>query len=261
MNIVEDISAEGAGGDEPKPISASDLSNWALFLDVDGTLLDIAPGPDAVVVPPDLPSVLSRLKDRAGGALALVTGREISFIDRLFAPLELAVAGIHGAELRFPDGTVKSAPVHPDLPGIIGQLYGFAGQYPGLLVEPKGRAVAIHYRKNPEMAEDVENLVHELVQKSAPGLEIQPGKMVFEVRPAKADKGRAISILLEQEPYAGRRPLVLGDDWTDEPAFRTANARDGRSIRVGRDKRPTEANETIADPAAVRRWLALMAQD
>ena len=111
------------------------------------------------------------------------------------------------------------------------------------------------------MAEDVENLVPELVQKSAPGREIQPGKMVSEVRPAKADKGRASAILLEQGPYAGRLRLVLGDGWTDEPAFRTANAREGRSIRVGRDKRPADANEAVADPAAVLRWLARMAQD
>lgn len=261
MNVAEDIRAAGEAGSEPLPISRPDLANWAVFLDVDGTLLDIAPTPDAVVVPPELPDILQRLRDDLGGALALVTGREISVIDQFFAPLKLAVAGIHGAELRFPDGQTKSATAHPDLPRIVRELEGFAALNEGLLVEPKGRAVAIHFRKNPVLGEDVEGLVHELVQTSAPGLEVQPGKMVFEVRPAKADKGCAISVLLEQEPYAGRRPLVFGDDWTDEPAFRTANARDGRSIRVGRDKRPTEANETIADPAAVRQWLARIVQD
>lgn len=260
MNIAEDIRASSSPAADAQPIACADLDNWAVFLDVDGTLLDIAPEPDAVVVPPGLAELLDRLHKQLGGALALVTGREIQVIDRLFAPLRFAVAGVHGAELRLPDGTAKAAAVHPDLPRIIAELQDFAATNEGLLVEPKGRAVAIHYRKNPALGEDVESLVRELVEGGAPGLEIQPGKMVFEVRPAKVDKGRAVAILLEHEPYLGRRPVVLGDDWTDEPAFRTANARDGRSIRVGRDKRPTEANETLADPAAVRAWLAVMLQ-
>jgi trehalose 6-phosphate phosphatase len=168
------------------------------------------------------------------------------------------VAGVHGAELRLSDGTMKGTPVHPDLARITQELKNFAADQDGLLVEPKGRAVAIHYRLNPALGEDVEAFVRETVESGTAGLEIQPGKMVVEVRPAKIDKGRAIAVFLETEPYIGRTPLVIGDDWTDEPGFRTANARGGRSIRVGRDKRPTEANESLADPEAVRRWLAAM---
>jgi trehalose 6-phosphate phosphatase len=153
---------------------------------------------------------------------------------------------------------MKGTPIHPDLARITEELTLFAAEHEGLLVEPKGRAVAVHYRQNPAMGEDVEAFVRDVVESGAPGLEIQPGKMVVEVRPGKIDKGRAISVFLETAPYIGRTPLVIGDDWTDEPGFRTANARGGRSIRVGRDKRATEANESLADPEAVRTWLAAM---
>lgn len=256
MTVLEDMQRP----DAPQLPLPDDLDDWALFLDVDGTLLDIAPSPDTVVIPSALPSLLENLSAAFGGAVALVTGREIAVIDRMLEPLRMPVAGVHGAELRLPDGTLKGTPPHPDLFRIISELQAFADANEGLLVEPKGRAVAIHYRLNPALGEDVESFVREVVESGEPGLEIQPGKMVVEVRPAKVDKGRALGIFLEKEPYSGRAPIMLGDDWTDEPAFRTANARGGRSIRVGRDKRATEANETIADPAAVRQWLSLIAR-
>jgi trehalose 6-phosphate phosphatase len=258
MNIAEDTKRPDAPASIPELLSPADRQNWALFLDVDGTLLDFAPRPDAVIIPPDLPELLVQLHRAFGGALAMVTGREIKVIDSMFDPLKLPVAGVHGAELRLSDGTLKGVPVSPALPRIVEKLDAFAAVNEGLLVEKKGRAVAMHYRLNPTMGEDVEAFVRDVVESDGEGLEIQPGKMVVEVRPAKIDKGRAIGVFLEDEPFVGRTPLVIGDDWTDEPAFRTANARDGRSIRVGRDKRPTEANESIADPTMVRQWLALL---
>lgn len=259
MNFVGDVSAKPAAAApvvDPDPID--DLDRWALFLDVDGTLLDIAPSPEAVVVPPHLPGLLEALSLLLGGALALVTGREIAAVDRFFAPLKLPVAGIHGAELRLPDGTVRGAAVHPDMPHIVEELHAFAAGQEGLLVESKSRAAAVHYRLNPALGEDVDNFVRALVGKAAPGLEIQPGKMVVEIRPEKIDKGRSISTFLEHDPFFGRRPLMIGDDWTDEPGFRVANAHGGRSIRVGTDKRPTEATENMATPEDVHRWLAAM---
>jgi trehalose 6-phosphate phosphatase len=144
------------------------------------------------------------------------------------------------------------------MPRILAELEAFVAANEGLLLENKGRAVAVHYRLNPTLGEDVEAFVRDVVESDGEGLEIQPGKMVVEVRPAKIDKGRAMTVFLEEEPYIGRIPLVIGDDWTDEPGFRTANARGGRSIRVGRDKRPTEANESLPDPEAVRRWLTAL---
>jgi trehalose 6-phosphate phosphatase len=256
MNLVEDMTRPPIPAQAPKPPLPADLSDLALFLDVDGTLIDIAPSPDLVVIPPMLVPTLTALHSALGGALALVTGREIGVVDKMIAPLVLPVAGVHGAELRLPDGTLKGTPMHPELARITRELQAFAAEHEGLLVEAKGRAVAIHYRLNPALGEDVEAFVRDVVDSGAAGLEIQPGKMVVEVRPAKIDKGRAISVFLETAPYIGKTPLVIGDDWTDEPGFRTANARGGRSIRVGRDKRPTEANESLADPEAVRTWLA-----
>jgi trehalose 6-phosphate phosphatase len=258
MNLVEDMTRPPAAAAFVLPELPADLSDLALFLDVDGTLIDIAPSPDLVVIPPMLVPLLEQLSLKLGGALALVTGREIHVVDKMFSPLKLPVAGVHGAELRLSDGTLKGTAIHPDLARITAALQSFAADHEGLLVEAKGRAVAIHYRLNPALGEDVEAFVRQVVESGAPGLEIQPGKMVVEVRPAKIDKGRAIAVFLETGIFAGRSPLVLGDDWTDEPGFRTANARGGRSIRIGRDKRPTEANESLPDPEAVRCWLAAM---
>jgi trehalose 6-phosphate phosphatase len=258
MNIAEDIKPSQATAPEPELPLLNPLADWAVFLDVDGTLLDIAPSPDAVVVPAGLTDLLTRLRDALGGALALVTGREIAVVDKMFAPLKLPVAGVHGAELRLADGVFKATPISPAMPRIVAELEGFVAENEGLLLERKGRAVALHYRQNPALGEDVETFVRDVVESDGTGLEIQPGKMVVEVRPAKVDKGRAVSVFLEEEPYLGRTPLVMGDDWTDEPAFRTANARGGRSVRIGRDKRATEANEYLADPAAVRQWLSLL---
>jgi len=258
MNIAHDIKRPDAAAETPELIASDDLANWAVFLDVDGTLLDIAPSPDLVVIPADLPDLLEKLRDALGGALALVTGREIRVIDNMLDPLRLPVAGVHGAELRLADGSFKAAPVSPALPRIIAELETFVSGHEGLLLENKGRAVAVHYRLNPALGEDVETFVRDVVESDGAGLEIQPGKMVVEVRSAKIDKGRAVGVFLEEEPYVGRTPLVIGDDWTDEPAFRTANARGGRSIRVGRDKRPTEANESMLDTAMVRQWLAML---
>ena len=242
------------------PVVLPSLKGWALFLDFDGTLIDIADSPDAVIVPPDLPRLLQALHEQAGGAVGVVTGRSIDTLDDFLTPLTLPVAGIHGAEMRFADGHIQSASENPALKAIGTDLRALVDENPGLLLEDKGRALAVHYRQKPDLGEMVEAHVRGLVEKmeDLPGesLEIQPGKMVVEIRPAGINKGRAVEIFLAQPPFAGRRPLVIGDDWTDEAAFRVANKRGGRSIRVGRDERPTEASEKLPDPSAVRDWLA-----
>lgn len=237
-------------------------AGWALFLDVDGTLIDIAPTPDAVVVPPELPGMLTELHTALGGALALVTGRSIETADRLLLPARLPIGGIHGAEVRLPDGTIYGRAENEALDRIIDHLKAFAQTRPGLLIEDKGRAVAVHYRLAPELGEEVEQHVRSLVEGEGDAgsdsgeLKIQLGKMVVEIRPGGSDKGRAMELFLDQPQFAGRLPVMIGDDWTDEAAFRVANSRGGRSIRVGRDERPTEALERLQDPAAVLHWLA-----
>lgn len=240
-------------------IAALERDGWALFLDVDGTLIEIAQSPDAVVVPARLPELLTELSACLGGALALVTGRSIETIDRLLEPAVLPVAGIHGAEIRLADGSIHGKAENEALDRISDHLKAFAQTREGLLIEDKGRAVAVHYRLAPEYGEEVERHVRALVESETAGLEVQLGKMVVEIRPHGADKGRAMEFLLDQPAFAGRLPIMIGDDYTDEAAFRVANARGGRSVRVGRDERATEALERLPDPAAVIEWLVAAA--
>jgi trehalose 6-phosphate phosphatase len=259
MNVHGHIETPGGAPvhDWPK---VPDLEKWALFLDIDGTLLDIAATPEGVVVPSSLAPLLEQIRSGCGGAMALVTGREIMMVDRFFAPFQFTVAGIHGAEIRLPDGTRKGMPPSPSLPHIVTELGAYVKQHEGLLLEEKGRAVAVHFRLNPTKGDEVEALVRRLVEQDGLGLEVQPGKMVVEVRPARADKGNAIEILLDDPAFSGKLPLFIGDDWTDESAFRVVNVRGGRSIRVGRDVRPTDALENLPDPTAVRAWLSQVAE-
>ncbi|HVV95401.1 MAG TPA: trehalose-phosphatase [Hyphomicrobiales bacterium] len=240
----------------PRPL---DLARDALFLDVDGTLLDIAPGPDAVVVPEGLPATLVRLAERLGGALALLTGRDIATVDRLMAPARLAVAGLHGAELRLPDGTRQEADPPPELGPVRAALRAFVAARPGLLLEDKGAAVAVHFRAAPALEGEVAAEVRRLVAAAGPALALQAGKMVAEIRPAGGDKGSALESFLALPPFIGRRPVAIGDDWTDEAAFLAANQAGGRSLRVGRADRPTAATEIVASPAALRSWIAAIA--
>lgn len=234
----------------------ANLATSAFFLDIDGTLIELAPTPDAVAVPGELPACLTALSARVGGALALVTGRSIETADLLMAPAVLPVAGVHGSELRFADGRIRRPRMHPALPGLKATLAGFVARHPGLILEDKNRAVAVHYRAIPEAGQEVRHYLDELVKVAADDLAVQPGKMVFEIRPRGTSKGGAIAAFLKEAPFVGRVPVFAGDDWTDESAFAAVNAAGGRSIRVGDPDRPTEAGERIRNPAAFRAWLA-----
>lgn len=227
---------------------------WAFFLDVDGTLIDIAPTPDSVVVPPDLPGLLETLSAESGGAVALVSGRAIATLDRLFAPLRLAAAGVHGAEMRFPDGRSETFAAD-SMDALRPQLAELAGRHPGLLVEDKGVAMAVHFRAVPELGPAVERALGEMLAGHR-DVHLQPGKMVFEVRPAGVDKGRAVSTFMRAPPFAGRRPFAVGDDLTDESMLAFAVAAGGSAARVGKSNGDAFAGAAFADPAAVLRWLA-----
>ncbi len=237
------------------PVSAD---GWAFFLDVDGTLIDIAVTPEAVVIPPELPGLLMRLSASAGGALALVSGRPIESLDRFFAPARLPAAGIHGAEIRLPDGrqVMRAA---PEVEKVRGEIAAFAARHPELLIEQKSVSITVHYRARPELEPTVAAAMGAIIS-GVPGLALQPGKMMLEVRPAGIDKGGALARFMEAPPFAGRRPLAVGDDLTDEHMFQVAVDRGGVAIRVGTDDRQTAAEARFDAPQAVRAWLSNLAE-
>lgn len=227
----------------------------AFFLDVDGTLLEIAETPGAVQADAADYRLLERLYAAAGGAVALVSGRTLAMIDQLFAPLKLPAAGQHGFERR--DGQNRRRRHRFDaarLRPIAAALREFAAAHPGLVFEDKGASVALHYRLAPELRE----ASHEQALAAAallPGeVEVQPGKMVWEVKPVGAHKGMAIEEFMRELPFRSRLPVFLGDDFTDEDGFQTVNRMGGQSIKVGAGA--TAARWRLADPAAARAWLA-----
>jgi trehalose 6-phosphate phosphatase len=224
----------------------------ALFLDFDGTLVDIAPSPDAVCVPSGLVDALQRVAAGLKGALALVSGRPIREIDHWLAPLALPVAGIHGAERRRADGQIER-PARASVDVIARVVEALARRHPGLRVEHKGVAVALHYRQAPECEALCLATLRQAVQ-NVPGLQLLTGKMVLEVLPGGIDKGQAIAAFLREPPFAGRRPVFVGDDVTDEAGFAMVQQMGGMGVKVG----PGDSSATLRLPSAqaLRDWLA-----
>lgn len=235
------------------------ISGLAVFLDIDGTLLDIARTPEAVVVPPGLPESLIRLSGRLGGALALVTGRSIETVDRLLGISAIAVCGLHGAEQRNSAGRLGRPQTTASFERAKARLRERAAMAPGLLFEDKGAAFAAHYRLAPELQQTVFDLMTELAREVGEGWVLQEGKNVVELRPEGRDKGDALTALMAEDPFRSRRPLAIGDDVTDEAMFCAANRLDGLSVRVGEDHRSSLAQNRIASPSDVRAWIARIA--
>ena len=226
----------------------------AIFLDVDGTLLEFAEQPMDVVVPAPLRALLADLHRAGGGALALVSGREIATIDRLFRMPELAVAGLHGLERRDGSGCLRRRPAAgPAFAALERRLADFARTHPGVTLEHKRVALAVHYRAAPGQAAAVAALAEALEADLPAEFRVQRGHQVVEVRPAGADKGVAIGEFLAETPFAGRRPVFVGDDLTDEHGFEVINTAGGLSVKVGGG--PSAARYRLAGPAAVHRWL------
>ena len=224
----------------------------ALFLDVDGTLLRICPLPTDVMADHALRTIMAALDRRCDGALALVSGRTIADLDRIFVPLAFAAAGMHGAELRFADGVRQV--VAPDLVDAARPaVRSLVADHPGLLLEDKGLTLAVHFRQRPELETDVVRFLAALV--SGGDLAVQRGKMVAELKPANIDKGRAIARLMATAPFAGCRPVFFGDDVTDESGFRYVNAAGGLSVRVGPLSDETAAAWRLPDVDAVMTTL------
>lgn len=230
--------------------------DWALFFDIDGTLIDIAPTPDAVVVPAALREHLATLQ-RSLGAIALVSGRPLGAIDRLFAPLILPASGQHGAERRIGHERIALPPL-PALRALVTHLQQFAAAHPGILIEDKGNSVAVHYRAVPAMADDVRAMANRLVGDS-PDLEALPARMAVDIKPRGASKGEAVAWFMARPPFSGRVPLFVGDDITDETGFVAVNERGGYSVRVG-DREGSAARWSLKSSANVREWVADLAR-
>lgn len=220
----------------------------ALFLDFDGTLVDLAPQPEAVIVPAGLVASLGALNTYLGGALALISGRPIEQIDAFLQPLRLPVAGVHGAERRGVDGDITLLSTHP-LDRVEETVVALAARHPGLRVENKRGSIALHYRQAPEL----ESLCLEAMQaavEDSPGLALLRGKMVVEAKPGGASKGHAIEAFMQEAPFAGRRPVFIGDDCTDEIGFSTVQRLQGLGVKVGEG--PSVAWHRLESPAALR---------
>jgi trehalose 6-phosphate phosphatase len=229
--------------------------NWALFLDIDGTILDIAPTPDAVTVPPDLPLALQEAANALGGAVALVSGRSVPWIDRVFAPLKLPTAGQHGAELRLAAGApVRAVAAPDDLNPIRRRIEGTIKDWPGVVLEPKSFGIGVHYRLAPERGDEVRFLLEEIATDAGGRYELLPGKMLIELKPCGPTKGRVVAAFMATAPFAGRIPVFIGDDRTDEHGFKEVLARGGHAVQVGPGV-STVASSFAANPAALRSWL------
>jgi trehalose 6-phosphate phosphatase len=240
---------------ETIPLPSVNLRDIAVLLDIDGTILDIAPTPGAVIVPASLRQTLMRLLRETGGALALVSGRSLGDIDLLFAPLRLPAIGGHGAEVRSsPNDAVETEHAHPLDGGLRDRLAELAVGAPGVLVEDKGYSLAVHYRLAPEQEGRVKRAVAAIkADWPEQPIEVLPGKSVVEIKPAGVHKGAAIRELMRHKPFAGRRPIFIGDDTTDESAFAVMPEFGGIGFSVGHHVPGTAY--CFAAPSEVRRWL------
>lgn len=224
---------------------------WSLFLDLDGTLAEFAHHPDAVQIPPARIRRLQDIQYRLDGALAVVSGRSIDSIDSVLQPLRPHASGLHGLEKRDRGGTHRRGERNA-LDEARAALENLVSESPGLMLEDKGAALALHFRGAPGMQARCHAAARELTD-SLPGHQLLAGKMVFEIKPADADKGAAIRDLSETDPFTGRRPVFAGDDVTDEDGFRWVNAQGGITIKVGAGS--TTAASRLADVAALHGWL------
>lgn len=234
----------------PPPLSL--LDGAALFLDFDGTLVELAEAPDAIEVPGELPGLLERLAARLGGRLAIVSGRALGDLDRHISCGGVAMAGSHGLELRLADATAVPVARPAGLDSAREEVRRFAAAGDGLLVEDKPASVALHFRQAPEREAEVAAFAEALAART--GLVVQNGKMVAELRPAGADKGDALRALMREPAFAGARPLFMGDDLTDEHAFAAAAELGGAGVLVG-PARETAARYRLDGVAAVAEWL------
>lgn len=226
----------------------------ALFFDVDGTLAEIQSRPEQVFIPNETLRALERLQAN-GVPVALISGRPLTQIDQLAAPLQLPAAGVHGTERRTVDGQVVRLALDADrLSAIERELAAACAELPGLSLENKQVAFALHFRLAPELEARARALAEDFASRYADVLALQPGKCVFELKPRGASKGEVIRAFMQEPPFHGRLPVFIGDDLTDEAGFEVVNALGGVSIKVGAGQ--TAASRRLQSVAEVGKWLA-----
>jgi trehalose 6-phosphate phosphatase len=225
----------------------------ALFLDIDGTLLDIAAQPEEVVVPQDLPALLERLHRDLDGALAIVSGRSLSDIDRLFDPFVSGAAGEHGAVVRHADGRIEKPVQDVAVPSSWREaLRAASAEWPGVRIEGKPHGVTVHFRQAPRFGDEVWRVARALVPEDHPTFRLLPARQAVEIGHRAVSKGSAVERLMAQPPFRGRRPIFIGDDITDEAGIGKARDLGGLGLLVG--------DAFGGEPARVRAWLAQGAQ-
>ena len=228
------------------------LTGAALFLDFDGTLVELAETPGSIRVEPGLGDLLDRLARRLEGRLALVSGRSLADLDRHLDCRSYFTSGSHGLELRPPGDAPRPLAAPPGLEAIRMEVRRFASGKEGLLVEQKPAGIALHFRQAPEASSEVDSFMTDLGDTH--GMRVQRGAMVVELRPPGADKGDAVRSIMAEPAFAGARPVFVGDDLTDEHGFEAAASLSGAGVLVGAE-RPTAACFRLADVAAVSQWL------
>jgi len=229
-------------------------SETAFFFDFDGTLVELAPTPDGVLVQPRVIGLLRELRSLTNGAVAVVSGRGIDSIDSFLGMPDLPVAGLHGAERRDANGDTQRIGFHDErllrMEQVLAQI---VNDHPGMLLEIKGAALALHYRNAPDREPIAREATGRLVADYPDSYVLQPGKMVYEIKPKDVDKGRATRAFLDELPFAGRTPVFAGDDLTDEKGFALVNERGGLSIKVGAGE--TMARTRVESVNALLDWL------
>jgi trehalose 6-phosphate phosphatase len=262
--LQEDIPR--AGQALPNLVSAAGelaqrLDDCAILLDIDGTLLDLAPTPREVWVPPGLSKTLNRLLEKTSGALALVSGRSLNDIDLIFAPDQFPAVGGHGAEMRISaDGEAVATHAPPMDKELKRRLAAIAKLSPGILLEDKGYSLALHYRLAPHAEKAIYEAVS-LIRADLPNapIEVLPGKCVCEIKHAGFTKATGVTELMTLEPFKGRRPIFIGDDVTDESVFAIIPDFGGLAFSVGR--RAIGVADYFDEPREVREWLARLVDD
>jgi trehalose 6-phosphate phosphatase len=241
----------------PPPLARADAVRLAIFLDFDGCLVDLAPRPQDVVVPPALLPVLHRLWRRSKGAVAVVSGRPVAELRRFLPGLDMALCGSHGAERSVNGRRTERMSVDRDaLAEAARRAETDLMSQAGLLLERKPVGLGLHYRGAPRRANEVSALADRLLS-GLPGFHAHHGKMVVELRPDGIGKGNAVEDLMKRDPFRHRSPVMFGDDATDEPAFEVANRLGGYSVKIGPG--PSAARHRLGSPRELRRLLARLA--